>query len=55
MSRYEEYIARLIRTGRYTSEEARNLSVSREVEKYYEGEDKEAPTLHHEFICCSEC
>ena len=54
MSRYEEYIARLIRTGRYTPEGARNLSVSREVKKCYEDEDKEVPPLHHEFICCSE-
>lgn len=54
MSRYEEYIARCCRTGRYTPEEVRESALSREVKKYYETEDKEAQPLHHEFVCCSE-
>lgn len=38
MSRYEEYIQRLCRTGQYTPEQARELALSREVEKYYQSE-----------------
>lgn len=38
MSRYEEYIQRLCRKGRYTPEQARELALSREVEKYYQSE-----------------
>lgn len=35
MSSYDEYIARLCRTGKYTEEEAREFALSKEVEKYY--------------------
>ena len=54
MGRYEEYIIRCCRTGRYTPDEAREQAISREVEKYYEGEDKTAPRIRHEFACLSE-
>lgn len=35
MSSYDDYITRLCRTGKYTEEEARKFSLSKEVEKYY--------------------
>lgn len=38
MSRYEKCIQRLCRTGRYTPEQARELALSREIEKYYQSE-----------------
>lgn len=39
MSRYDDYITRICRTGTYTSEQARKLALSKEVEKYYQSED----------------
>lgn len=36
MSSYDDYIARLCRTGKYTEEEAREFALSKEVEKYYQ-------------------
>ena len=54
MSRFKEYLERYSRMGRCTPEEAQKQAICREVEKYYEGKDKEAPTLRHEFVCCSE-
>lgn len=36
MSSYDDYITRLCRTGQYTEEEARELALSKEVEKYYQ-------------------
>lgn len=35
MSSYDDYITRLCRTGKYTEEEARELALSKEAEKYY--------------------
>ncbi len=54
MSRYKEYLDRYSQARRCTPEEAREQAICREVKKYYEGEDKETNTLHHEFVCCSE-
>lgn len=39
MSRYDDYITRLCRTGNYTPEQAKELALSKEVEKYYKSED----------------
>lgn len=39
MSRFDDYIARMCRTGTYSSEQARKLALSKEVEKYYQSED----------------
>lgn len=38
MSRYEEYIQRLCQNGKYTPEQAKELALSREVEKHYQSE-----------------
>lgn len=54
MSRFEEYVQRLCRNGKYTPEEARESALSREVKKYYESDSKTEPSLRHEFTCCSE-
>lgn len=54
MNRYEEYIARCCRTGKYTPEEARTLALSRAVKAYYKDEDKDQAPVHHEFMCSSE-
>lgn len=54
MSRYEEYIQRLCRNGKYTPEQANQQALSRLVKEYYETETKTAPTLRHEFNCLSE-
>lgn len=54
MSRYEEYIQRMCRNGKYTPEEAGELALSRAVQKYYETEAERAPMLRHEFNCLSE-
>lgn len=35
MSSYDDYIARLCRTGKYTEEEARDFALSKGVEKHY--------------------
>lgn len=39
MSRYDDYITRLCRTGNYTIEQAKKLALSKEIEKYYQSED----------------
>lgn len=39
MSRYDDYITRLCRTGNYTPEQERKLALSKEVEQYYQSED----------------
>lgn len=54
MSRYDEYIQRLCRNGKYTLEQVHKLALSREVEKYYEKEPETAPILRNEFNCLSE-
>lgn len=54
MSRFEEYIQRLCRNGKYTPEEAQELALSRAVKEYYEAESKTTPMLRHEFNCLSE-
>lgn len=36
MSSYDDYIARMCRTGKYTEDEAREFALSKEVEKYYQ-------------------
>lgn len=54
MSKIEQYIQRLCRNGKYTSEDARELAISRAVKEYYETEAEAAPMLRHEFNCLSE-
>lgn len=54
MSRFEEYIQRLCRNGKYTPEEARETALSREVKKYYQTEPETAPRLRNDFNCLSE-
>lgn len=54
MSRYEEYIARLCRTGQYTPDQASQLAISKAVAEYYETEPETAPRLRNEFNCLSE-
>lgn len=54
MSRYEDYIARCCRSGRQTMEQAKEQAISREVEAYYDDEDRQQTLVHHEFVCCSE-
>lgn len=54
MSRFEEYIQRLCRNGKYKPEEAREMALSRAVKEYYEADIKAEPILRHEFTCCSE-
>lgn len=54
MSRYDEYIQRMCRNGKYTPDQARQQALSREVKKYYETENETAPKLRHEFNCLSE-
>lgn len=39
MSRYEDYINRMCRTGTYKPEQARELALRKEVEKYYQSKD----------------
>lgn len=36
MSRYDDYIARLCRTGKYTEDQTREFALSKEVDKYYQ-------------------
>lgn len=54
MSRFEEYIQRLCRNGKYRPEEARELALSQAVKEQYEADSKAEPLLRHEFVCCSE-
>lgn len=54
MSRFEEYIERLCRNGKYTQEQARQQAISRAVAEYYAAESETAPKLRHEFNCLSE-
>lgn len=54
MSKFEEYIQRLCRNGKYTPEQARELAISRAVKEYYKTESETAPMLRHEFNCLSE-
>lgn len=54
MSKYEDYISRYCRTGRYTPEEARQQAICRAVEECYAAESETTPTLRHEFNCLSE-
>lgn len=54
MSRYEEYINRLCRTGQYTPEQARELALSKAVKEYYESEGDTETIVQHEFVCTSE-
>lgn len=54
MRKYEEYITRLCRSGRYTPEQARRQAISREVEEYYKTTSETAPRLRSEFNCLSE-
>lgn len=39
MSRYENYITRMCRTGSYTTDQARELALSKEIEEYYKSKD----------------
>lgn len=54
MSRYEEYIQRMCRNGKYRPVEARELALSRAVKEYYETEPERTSRLHNEFNCLSE-
>ena len=54
MERYKEYLARCTRTSRHTPEQVQEQAICREVEKYYESENKGEPLLRHKFVCCSE-
>ncbi len=54
MSKYEEYIDRICKNGKYTPEQARQSAISRAVKKYYETEPETAPRLRNEFNCLSE-
>lgn len=54
MTRYEEYINRLCRTGRYTPEQAKEFAISKAVKEYYESEGDTDATVQHEFVCTSE-
>ncbi len=44
MSRYDDYIARLCRTGQYTPKQAKELALSKEVERYYKESVQDADT-----------
>lgn len=54
MIRYEDYITRMCRTGAYTPEQARETSISREVEKYYR-EDADRETVSSTHTPLGEC
>lgn len=54
MSKYEEYIDRICKNGKYTPEQARQSAISREAAKYYETELETAPRVRIEFNCLSE-
>lgn len=55
MSRYEDYIQRLCRTGQYTPEQAREFAISREVEKYYQSGDDQITTDKSTYTPVGEC
>lgn len=55
MSRYEEYIQRLCRTGQYTPEQAREFALSREVEKYYQSEGNQITEGKSTYTPTGEC
>ncbi|MCM1327291.1 MAG: hypothetical protein NC094_11985 [Bacteroidales bacterium] len=55
MGRYEDYIARLCRTGRYTPEEAKEFATCKEVEKYYQEEGETADTENSTYTPLGEC
>lgn len=55
MSRYEYYINRLCRTGRYTPEQAKELALSREVEKYYKSEGDRITVEKSTYTPTGEC
>lgn len=54
MTRYEEYINRLCRTGRYTPEQAKEFAISKAVKEQYESDGDADTTVQHEFVCTSE-
>lgn len=54
MSRYDEYIARICKNGKYVPEQARQSAISREMAKYYATEPETAPRVRIEFNCLSE-
>ena len=54
MSRYEEYIARICRNGKYSPEQANQQAISRAVAEYYETEPETVPRVRNEFNCLSE-
>lgn len=54
MSRYDEYISRMRRTGAYMPERARETAISREVEKYYQ-EDADRETVSSTHTPLGEC
>lgn len=55
MSRYEDYIQRLCRTGKYTPEYAKKLALSREVEKYYQSEGDRITAEKSTYTPTGEC
>lgn len=54
MSKFEEYIQRMCRNGKYRPEEAPEMALSRAVKEYYKTESETAPRLRNEFNCLSE-
>lgn len=54
MSKYDDYITRMCRTGTYKPERARETAISREVEKYYR-EDADQETVSSTHTPLGEC
>lgn len=56
MSSYDDYIARMCRTGKYTENEAREFALSKEVEKYYrESESGKVVAEKSTYLPLGEC
>lgn len=53
-SKFEDYIQRLCRNGKYTPEQARKLAISQAVEESNRLSNETDALIHYEFICCSE-
>lgn len=56
MSSYDDYIARLCRTGKYKEEDAREFALSKEVKKYYrESESGKVAAEKSTYVPMGEC
>lgn len=55
MNRYDDYIERVCRTGKYTSKQARGLALSKEVEKYYQNEESQNMENKSTYTPVGEC